>query len=369
MAIWRDDSWPKYMKRFAIVALDGAMASSLANFADAIRISNAFITDRVGKPTRGNRLVDGKPVGGVCDVLSLDGRAVTCFGGTLVQPRYSLADRMEPYAAVYIAAFPRVSPADFIARLDTYQPLYSWLRRQWCGGAAIGSLGLSTMLLAEAGLLDDRLATTDQWMEEVFRQRYPAVRLDISRDITEQDCIYCAAALSLNTRLSLRLIERFLSSDLNNQLQKSMLSNSSFDVLPAGLRMPGEREKVLEVGDELVARAQFWLQKNIAEKISSTDLAASMLVCEKTLTRHFKKAIGITPHTYLQGIRIDSAKSMLLHSDIPIDVIAERVGYQNPEYFQQHFRKLVGLTPALYRKRFVAALVDEKSATKNHVDK
>jgi transcriptional regulator GlxA family with amidase domain len=357
------------MKRFAIVALDGAMASSLANFADVIRVSNGFIAERVGQPARGNRLVDGKPVGCVCDVLSLDGRAVTCFGGTLVQPRYSLADPIDPYAAVFVPPFPQISPKDFIARLDSYQPLYSWLRRQWHAGAVIGSLGAGTMLLAEAGLLDDRLATTDRRMGEVFRQSYPSVRLDISQDITEQDRVYCAAALSLNTRLSLRLIERFLPSDLNNQLQKSMLSNSSFDVLPAGLRMPGEREKVLDVGDEIVARAQFWLQKNIAEKISMTDLAVSMHVSEKTLSRHFKKVIGITPNMYLQGIRIDSAKSMLLHSDIAIDVIAERVSYHSPEYFQQHFRKLVGITPALYRKRFLSASVDEKSATKNHVDK
>jgi transcriptional regulator GlxA family with amidase domain len=231
-------------------------------------------------------------------------------------------------------------------------PLYPWLREQWQRGAVIASVATGTVLLAEAGLLDDRPATTSWWLEDMFRQRYPRVLLDTSRDITEQDRIYCAAALGVNTRLSLLLMTRFLSSDISNLLAKSVVSNARRAVLPPRVLSPGSTEAALDIDDELVARAQYWFQKNLAEKVSLTDAASSMLVSGKTLARHFKKALGITPHEYLQGIRMDTAKSMLLHSDMPIEAIAERVGYRDLSFFQQIFRKHAGLSPTLYRKRF-----------------
>jgi transcriptional regulator GlxA family with amidase domain len=206
------------------------------------------------------------------------------------------------------------------------------------------------MLLAEAGLLDGRTAAISKGLQAVFRQRYPAVEIDASGEITMQDRIYCASMPGLGTRLSLLLMSRFLPSDISNLLNKSVSGKGLRDVLPSRVLPPGDTESALDVNDQLVSQAQYWFQKNISEKVTLADAANSMLVSEKTLARHFRKTLGITPHTYLQRIRMDSAKGMLLHSDLSVEIIAERVGYRDQSFFERIFRRHVGLTPSKYRK-------------------
>lgn len=320
------------MKKIAVIALDGALASTLANLPDIARTANIFIGERLGKVANGDRLVYNKPARVVWEFLSLDGRAPAGAYTSLLRVTRSITEATELYDLVFVPALSWSTPESLFERLDTYAPLYPWLRDQWQRGAVIASICTGTVLLAEAGLLDDRPATTCWWLEEKFRQRYPSVNIDIRRDITEQNRIFCAAALDLNTRLSLSLMTRFLSPDIGNLLAKSV---AGFDV-----------------DDELVARTQYWFQKNMAKKVSLTDAADSLLVSGTTLVRYFKKTLGITPRAYLQDIRMDTAKGMLLNTDMPIEAIVEQVGYRDWSFFQLTFRKYVGLTPNLYRKRF-----------------
>ena len=100
-----------------------------------------------------------------------------------------------------------------------------------------------------------------------------------------------------------------------------------------------------------MARAQAWFVKNMAKKIKLAEAAESLMISERTLIRHFKKKIGITPHAYLQGIRIDFAKSMLRETNLRIVKFAERVGYSDVAFFQQVFRNHVGMSPTVFRKQ------------------
>lgn len=339
------------MKKIAVIALEGALTSSLADLPDIARATNIFIDERLGTAARGNRLVDNKPARFVWELLSLDGRSPA---GALasMQITGAIAETSECYDLILVPAQHWRTPESLFAQLEHYQPLYRWLREQWRGGAVIGAIDTGTAVLAEAGLLDARQATTCRWLDAAFRQRYPAVRLDVTRDITDQDRVLCAASIDLSVRFSLQLMDRFLSSDISNLLMKSVLSSARHHVRPPGVLSPGRAETALDVDDELVARAQYWFQKNMAEKVSLIDAAESMLVSGKTLARHFKKALGITPHAYLQGIRIDTAKNMLLHSDLSVEAIAERVGYRDLSFFQQVFRRHTGHAPTRYRKKF-----------------
>jgi transcriptional regulator GlxA family with amidase domain len=341
--------FPGNMKKFAIIALDGTLISSLADLPDVAHTTNIFLSQRLGKDAKGDLLIDKKPARFTWELLSIDGREPA--GMASLQLAGALGE--EVYDGVFVPALRWRTPEAVLAQLDCYRPLYPWLRAQWQGGATIGAIDTGTVLLAEAGLLDGRAATTCRWLEDAFRQCYPAVLLDTARDITSQDRLLCGAALGLGTRFALCFVERFLSSDLNNLLEKSLLSGGHHNVRPPGVVSPGNIEATLDVDDELVAKAQYWLQKNLAEKISLADAASNMLVSGKTLARHFKKVLGITPHAYLQGIRIDTAKSLLLHSDLSVEAIAERVGYRDLSFFQQVFRKHTGHAPTAYRKKFI----------------
>jgi transcriptional regulator GlxA family with amidase domain len=341
------------MKKIAVLALDGALASSLADLPDIARTANIFIGERLGQAARGVRLIDNKPAQFIWEILSLDGQTPAGMAG--FQIAGSITSVTGLYDGVFIPALRWRTPAAVFEQLAQYRLLYPWLCAQWRGGAMIGAIDNAVVLLAEAGLLDGRQATACRWLEAAFRERYPAVLLDSTRAITEQDRILCGAYFGLGTQVALRFMDRFLSSDLANLLAKSVLSNARHDVRPPGIQLPGHVESALNIDDELVAKAQYWFQKNMPEKISLADAADSMLVSGKTLTRHFKNALGITPHAYLQGIRMDTARNMLLHSDMPVEVIAERVGYRDLSFFQQVFRKHTGHTPTAYRRQFARA--------------
>ena len=326
------------------------MASSLCDLPDIAHTANMFIGERLGEDWKGNRLIDNKPARFVCEFLSLDGHAPVRADRAILQVSKAICEVTETYSIVFVPAFMFSTSDELLQKLDMFAPLYPWLRTQWQRGAVIASVWTGTSLLAEAGLLDKRAAAIPDGLKELFRQRYPDIEIDTSREITEQDRIYCASMLGLCTRLSLLLMSQFIPSDISNLLNKSVFSNGLHDVLPPRVLMPGAAEFALDVNDKLVSQTQYWFQKKISEKVTLADAANDMLVSEKTLARHFQKALGITPHTYLQRIRMDSAKNMLLHSDLSIEIIAERVGYRDQSFFERVFRRHAGLTPSKYRK-------------------
>lgn len=342
------------MKRVAVVALDGGYTSSFSDLLDVAHIANLYIGNRLGETAQEARANGRVPARILWHVLSIDGRPPQGAVGAPVAVEQPIESATEHFDIVFIPALDYPSTDIFLERLKKFQPLYPWLMRQWQQGAVIASLCTGTFVLAEAGLLDQRCATTSWWLESQFQHRYPDVRLDVSREISEQDRIFCGSTLSVSLKLSLRLLEGFLSSDIFNLTAKSVFSNARREVLPPGVLLPGSRDETgpLAVDDDLVAQAQYWFQKNLSKKIRLSDVAESMLVSEKTLVRHFKKTLGMTPHEYLLGIRMDSARSMLVNSDLRIEKVAERCGYGDLSFFQQVFRKHAGVTPTMYRKQF-----------------
>lgn len=328
------------------------MASGLSDLPDITHTANIFIGERLGKDWKGHRLIDNKPARFVWEFLSLDGRAPVRSDRANLQVTKAISEVTETYSIVFVPAFSFSTPDDLLRKLDAFAPLYPWLRTQWQQGAVIASVWTGTTLLAEAGLLDGRTAAIPTGLQALFHQRYPAVEIDPSGEITVQDRIYCASMLGFSTRLSLLLMSQFLPSDMSNLLNKSVSGKELRDVLPPRVLLPGVAESALAVNDQLVSQAQYWFQKNISKKVTLADAASSMLVSEKTLARHFRKTLGITPHTYLQRIRMDSAKSLLLHSDLSVKIIAERAGYRDQSFFERVFRRHTGLTPSKYRKSF-----------------
>lgn len=344
------------MKRIAVIALEGGYTSSFSELLDVTHIANLHIAERLGDKEHTDKSGVNPAARITWQILSIDGQTPRGAVGLPVKVDAAIDATAGPYDIVFVPALDYPDSDLFLERLQRFRALYPWLREQWRQGAVIASICTGTFVLAEAGLLDGRRATTSWWLEALFRRRYPAVDLDVGRDITEDDRVFCGGTLSLNLKLALTLLERFLSSDIFNLTAKSVSSVARRAVLPPGVVLPGDEEMApLDVDDDLVARAQYWFQKHLARKIKLADVAESMLVSEKTLVRHFKKTLGITPHEYLLGIRIDTAKSMLVNSNLRVEQVAERVGYGDISFFQQVFRKRAGVTPTAYRKAHAAA--------------
>lgn len=314
------------MKRLAVVSLSGCYTSSASQLLDLAQMANALTDDESARI--------------VCDVLTLDGAQAHMTEGLALAPTASIDVARSQYDLVFVPALDYPGAETFFDRLAGYKVLYPWLARQWQGGAIAASLCTGTFVLAEAGLLNRRLATTSWWLEKQFHRCYPAVKLDITHDLTESERVVCGSTLGVGVQLSLKLIEMLTSPSLASALSHSIM----FDLNPSA-----NGERVL-IDDDLVARAQAWFLKNMAKKIKLAEAADSVMISERTLIRHFKKKLGITPHAYLQGIRIDSAKNMLRETNLRIGKVAERVGYSDVAFFQQVFRNHVGVSPTVFRK-------------------
>jgi transcriptional regulator GlxA family with amidase domain len=329
------------MKRIAVIALNGGYTSSLCNLLDISHVANRYSGN--GSTATPAPAINWK-------VVSLDGQPCQGTERAPIAVDLSIGAAVEPFDVVFVPAFDYPDTATFFNRMKSFRALYPWLQRQWEQGAIIASICTGTFVLAEAGLLDRRLATTSWWLEKQFHRRYPAVKLDVSRDVTEDDRVLCGGALSANVQLSLRLIELLCPPEVAASTARAVLRSGAQTQEPA----LAEAQAELCAHDDLVAKTQYWFQKNLSRKIKLADVACSMLVSERTLIRHFKKTLGITPHAYLQNIRMDTAKSMLERTNLRIDKVAERVGYGDIAFFQQVFRGHAGMTPTVYRKSLAA---------------
>lgn len=226
-----------------------------------------------------------------------------------------------------------------------------WLRSHHASGVMLASVCAGAFLLAETGLLGGRAATTHWVYAELFRQRFPDVRLDTDKLIVDDGDIVTAGGVMAWTDLGLRLVSRYLGPTVMAETARTML-----------LDPPGREQRYysafspnLTHGDAAVLKVQHWMQANDAKEVSLATLARKAGLEERTLMRRFRKATGMTTNEYARQLRVGKAREKLQFEAAPIDRIAWEVGYADPNAFRKVFTRIVGLTPGEYRRRFRAA--------------
>jgi transcriptional regulator GlxA family with amidase domain len=217
----------------------------------------------------------------------------------------------------------------------------------------IASYCTGSFLLAEAGILDGRIATT-HWANAVdFERRYPKVELRANEILTEQDGILCGGAVTSFQNLALRLVEMFSSAALASTTAKGMLIDANRISQASYATLLDEHGHT----DRLVARAQRRMETTVRQRFQLSELAAHLGVSERTLNRRFKQALGQAPLEYLQSLRVEVAKQLLEAGRTGFDAVSERVGYGDPSTFRQLFKRKTGLSPREYQRRFAKSLI------------
>ncbi|KVK89111.1 GlxA family transcriptional regulator [Burkholderia sp. MSMB1498] len=282
-------------------------------------------------------------------VDSIDGNPVRTASGQIAQVDGRI-DGRSAADAIWLTG-PFVSDVGrLLSRPALLAPLLDALRRQHARGTLIATYCTGAFLLAEAGLLDGRVATTHWSKATSFRARYPEVELRASDVLTEQEGILCSGAVTSYQNLALRVVEKLGTPKLAAATAKIMLidmnrvSQDSFiDIAHADSR---------EHDDAVVARAQRWMERHLREPFSLTRLSRHLAVSERTVNRRFKEAVGAPPLRYLQTLRIEVAKRLLEQRKLGIDAVCERVGYTDVSGFRQLFKRVTGVSPGEYRRRF-----------------
>lgn len=306
--------------------------SSLASAALALEVLDAA-----------NRFALPAPAPFTLSVASLNGQAVANALGRAMPVDMAL-NAVEKTDLVLIPGF----LFSLREALPTFAHYRGWLRQQHEQGAVIASMCTATFMLAEAGLLDGIEATTHWAFADLLRRRYPKVQVDERRILCEDGRMISSAGASAAMDLLLHLIRRFASRELAQQCSRYLLIDNvrSEQSVYISWSMPRSH------GDEAVLRVQDWMEAHFAEPCSIDELATRFGFGVRNFKRRFKDATGHTPLAYLQALRLEKAKELLETTRLNFERITSRVGYEDSNSFRRLFCQRVGISPAVFRKRF-----------------
>ncbi len=320
-------------KHVVIVAFEGSVEMSIAIGRDMFHAANVTLHNR--QTNYGTA-----PAKSVL-VATRHGQPVRTFSGSVCVPDASIAEIDKPDLIIISGIW-----SDIDTFLAHHGDVMGWLQRQHSAGVPIGSLHSGAFLLAEAGLLDDKLATIYWQLENEFRQRYPRVILQPERHITSADNIYCSAGVGSGLEMSVYLMERIYGIETAQRVSESFLMDVPRETPEFQLAFDKQKQHA----DRQVLAAQQWLESNFSSDFLMEELADKVGLGLRSFTRRFKQATGDTPLNYLQRVRIETAKELLRNSSLSIEQIGYRVGYEDASYFSRLFKREVGTTPGDFKK-------------------
>ncbi|GAB2503594.1 GlxA family transcriptional regulator [Microbulbifer agarilyticus] len=278
---------------------------------------------------------------------SVDGAPVKSRSGFNLAPDMALTQVPDSDIIYLPALWRNPRPA-----LKHNTALLAWLRDQAAKGAVISAVGTGVCFLAEAGLLDDKPATTHWHYFERFASDYPRVKLKRQYFITQADRLFCAASVNALADVTVHLIRQLFGPSIASHVER----NFSHEI-----RRPFEEIAYSEGAvhlhpDEEIVQAQTWLKQHCSDDVKLSEVAKHFDMSVRSFNRRFKLATGQTPLQYLQNVRIDMARELLQSSNLSVNEIAEKVGYQDMGHFTALFKKFLSTTPSEYRTTVRAKL-------------
>lgn len=216
-------------------------------------------------------------------------------------------------------------------------------------GVRIASICSGAFVLAAAGLLDNRRATTHWFDCGRLAQRYPKINVDPDVLFVDEDQILTSAGLSAGVDMCLHLIRRDFG-------QGAAAAAARFTV--AQLDRDGGQAQFIH-HEPPQSRASLapvleWAQNNLSQSLCVESLAAQSGMSMRTFHRRFREQTGVTPTKWLLMARIKRAQDLLENSSGSIEKIASESGFASPVTFRSRFKCEVGVAPTVYRQRFNA---------------
>ena len=228
--------------------------------------------------------------------------------------------------------------------LDDLGAIVAWLKRapvrrptSVCSGA---------YLLAEAGLLDGRRATTHWSRTEDFARRYPKVRLDADRIFIRDGEVWTSGGITAGIDLSLALIEDDLGADTARRTAQQLVVHQ---------RRPGGQSQfsaLVELGGRSGRFAELmdWMRANLARPLTVEQLAEQAAMSPRNFARAFTAETGTTPAKAVERLRLEAARTEVETGHAPIDRVAEQVGFGDPERMRRAFLRAFGQPPQALRR-------------------
>lgn len=246
--------------------------------------------------------------------------------------------------------------ADLVAVSATHQRIYApevldALRAAAAGGATILSVCSGAFMLGAAGLLDDRPCTTHWRHVDELRMRHPRARIDPDVLFVDDGDLITSAGTAAGIDACLHLVRRELGSAVVNVIARRMVVPPQRD----GGQRQYVQQPVSSCAADGLAPVLDWALEHLQMEHSVSDLARRARMSDRSFARRFVAETGTTPHRWLTLQRILLAQRLLEGTDLGIDTVADRCGFGGSALLRHHFRKLVGVAPADYRRTFRTA--------------
>jgi transcriptional regulator GlxA family with amidase domain len=258
---------------------------------------------------------------------------------------------LEDCPAPHIVCMPDIMVVPGESLAGRFEAEIAWLRRCHATGATLASACTGALLLAETGLLDGLDATIHWGWIKSLTAHYPRVRVHPGRTLIvngpEQRIVMAGGATSWQD-LALFLIGRFVGVKEAMEVSKIYL----IDWHDGGQQPFASLVTNRQNTDGAIGKCQEWVAMHYAEASPVAAMIALSGLAERTFIRRFAAATGMSPIDYVHALRLEEAKQMLETSDLPVEGVANEVGYEDASFFNRLFHRKVGITPAQYRRRF-----------------
>lgn len=323
------------MQKLLILALDGVFDSSLAITLDTLRAARGF-----RERARSRADVEWQVAGWR--------RTIGTAGGMRLEADVTFSEVLRSTARAEWMIVPGIgvtSDQRIPARLEERDATAAVeLLRQRRLARRVAAGCSSVFLLAQAGLLAGRAATTTWWLARTFRDRHPDVRLDESRMVVRDGPFLTAGSAFAQLDLILAVVTATLGAEVAHLCSRYLLIDRRAS--QARYMIPSHVRQV----DETVIAAERWIGEHLAAPISIADLAAAIAVSPKTLSRRITAATGLSPVRFLQRQRMMQAVHLIETTTMSVEAVAASVGYQDSTALRKIIRRELGTTPSTLRR-------------------
>jgi AraC family transcriptional activator FtrA len=271
---------------------------------------------------------------------AVDEGEITAAGGIRIVPTAGSA-QLEDADTIIIPGWRGVDaevPADLITGLQAAH----------ARGARICSICTGAFVLAAAGLLEGRQATTHWRYTDLLASMYPQIIIQPDELYVDQGQIVTAAGSAAGLDMMLHLVRKDHGARIANMVAQRLVIPPHRE---GGQSQYASRQLVSST-DGPIARLMDWLRRNLQHQHSIKGMASQAALSPRTLHRHFMESTGQTPTEWLLGERIAYTRDLLESSTLRLGEIVEVTGFGSEESLRRHFRNVVGVSPGRYRKQF-----------------
>ncbi|WP_405935416.1 DJ-1/PfpI family protein [Streptomyces sp. NBC_00726] len=236
-----------------------------------------------------------------------------------------------------------------VARVDT--DIVTWVRETAPHARRVASVCVGAHLLAAAGLLDGRTATTHWSTAAQLAAAHPEVTVDADPIFVRADRgrVWTGAGISACLDLALALVAEDLGEDtalaVARQLVMYLKRQGGQSQFSVPLSRPAASRREIDA-------LRLWIADHLDQDLSAPVLAARMCLSERHFARVFKQETGVSPAAYVESARVEAARRLLETTDDPLDRVAAAAGLGSAETLHRVFRRQIATTPAAYRRRF-----------------